>query len=134
MGYNLPLSFFGRSHGYKRIKWPCALLNHLRLSSGELFIFFFGKSFLCINEWMYICSWSECVKNIYIYIYIYIYRERERGREREGRERVREGICWILSNKIYLISDVLHWCKLFLRGDCKPYPHNVNFRNIFLRN
>ena len=21
-----------------------------------------------------------------------------------------------------------------LRGDCKPYPHNVNFRNIFLRN
>ena len=22
---------------------------------------------------------------------------------------------------------------LLLRGDCKPYPHNVNFRNIFLR-
>ena len=22
----------------------------------------------------------------------------------------------------------------FLRGDCKPYPNNVNFRNIFLRN
>ena len=22
----------------------------------------------------------------------------------------------------------------FLRGDCKPYPHNVYFRNIFLRN
>ena len=21
-----------------------------------------------------------------------------------------------------------------LRGDCKPYPHNVNLRNIFLRN
>ena len=21
-----------------------------------------------------------------------------------------------------------------LRGDCKPYPHNVNFRNIFIRN
>ena len=25
-------------------------------------------------------------------------------------------------------------CKSTLRGDCKPYPHNVNFRNIFLRN
>ena len=24
--------------------------------------------------------------------------------------------------------------KRTLRGDCKPYPHNVNFRNIFLRN
>ena len=25
-------------------------------------------------------------------------------------------------------------CSSSLRGDCKPYPHNVNFRNIFLRN
>ena len=28
----------------------------------------------------------------------------------------------------------VHYIKSGLRGDCKPYPHNVNFSNIFLRN
>ena len=50
-----------------------------------------------------------------------------------------------LTEKIYFIlssiSEIIaFWNRPIiyghnvLRGDCKPYPHNVNFRNIFLRN
>ena len=34
----------------------------------------------------------------------------------------------------YMESIVLNTNYLKVRGDCKPYPHNVNFWNSFLRN
>ena len=34
----------------------------------------------------------------------------------------------------FLRSEKIHRPQPGLRGDCKPHPHNVNFRNIFLRN
>ena len=72
-------------------------------------------TYICVCVCVYMCIYIYIYIYIYMYICIYIY------------------VCVCVCVCVYNLPVMFYGCEawsLTLRGDCKPYSHNVNFRNF----